>query len=262
MAEAHTAPRRLSVFSPRCQGRTSLSADSRALSWHPWGHVGFPPLQQHLVGGQRWAVLILGEEGEKWHREQKYSAKTTEISHVLGCGKMQREQDGHSTARGGISTQKCPYRPTVTLPTASRSTPCSPRPASPMWVDIHVAGWTNRHADGAVYGWMGKRWSCMHKSVAPDCSFTCRALLFLLGRLTPSRHTHCALLLLSSRCPELCRPNCRGAGGDGTNKGSPSLLLSANKAQLGKAAQRGEKQYLLGATRERPFPSQAALRAR
>lgn len=84
----------------------------------------------------------------------------------------------------------------------------------------------------------------------------------LLGRLTPSRHTHCALLLLSSRCPELCRPNCRGAGGDGTNKGSPSLLLSANKAQLGKAAQRGEKQYLLGATRERPFPSQAALRAR
>lgn len=70
------------------------------------GTRGISPLQQHLVGGQRWAVLILGEEGEKWHREQKYSAKTTEISHVLGCGKMQGEQDGHSTARGGISTQK------------------------------------------------------------------------------------------------------------------------------------------------------------
>lgn len=66
------------------------------------------------MGVQHWVVLILGEEGGKWHKEQKYSTKTIEISHVLCCTWKDAVRAGrhqHSTARAGISTQKCPYQP-------------------------------------------------------------------------------------------------------------------------------------------------------
>lgn len=263
-AEAQDAPRRLSIFPPRCRGRKSLSG-TRALSWHPWGHTGLLPLQQHLVGGQHWVVLILGEEGRKWPREQKYSTKTREIPHVLCCTWKDAARAGwcqHSTARGGISTQKCPCQPHGDTVHSNPQHTLQPSPSQ-------------HNMDGHPYGWMDKQtheWSCvwmdgqmmeLHAHVrGPRLQLSMQTFFCLLGQLNPSRHTHCALLLLSSCCPELCYSSCRGARGDGTNKGCPCLLLSADKVQHGKAPQWGENKCLLGATHDSPFPSQAALRTR
>uniref|UniRef100_A0A669QNL4 Uncharacterized protein n=1 Tax=Phasianus colchicus TaxID=9054 RepID=A0A669QNL4_PHACC len=59
-------------------------------------------------------------------------------------GKMQREQDGASTALPGVGfpPRNVPISPRVTLPTASYSTPCSPHPTSTTWMDKQTHGWS------------------------------------------------------------------------------------------------------------------------